>query len=283
MNNETDDSESDGTSTEGEYTVAGFEHPKFDFTSWNPEPPAGLQFMCLVPLNPSYTNSQQRKVTGKIRVSQTHRRKRMKEQQTGRTTGRNIHDEKKLRNAASKNEYCTVIELLDSGVDPCSHDEKKRTALHFASCQGHELIVKVLLDKGADVNQKDILGNTPLHLAACTCQVPVVSLLLKAGPDLELVNKYGTTPVTLAKAKLKYLAENKTYSSKQIRDEVVHVSEMMKTYLDLSGLKSESEQVDELCQQLQRTSTREQVDNISSLLADFTSMTLQKKNDQHPG
>lgn len=57
-----------------------------------------------------------------------------------------------------------MIELLDNGVDPCCHDEKRRTALHFASCQGHELIVKVLLDKGADVNQKDILGNTPLHL-----------------------------------------------------------------------------------------------------------------------
>jgi ankyrin repeat protein len=58
----------------------------------------------------------------------------------------------------------TVIELLESGVDPCSQDNKQRTALHFASSQGNELVVKVLLDKGANPNSKDILGNTPMHL-----------------------------------------------------------------------------------------------------------------------
>jgi ankyrin repeat protein len=49
-------------------------------------------------------------------------------------------------------------------VDPCSQDNKQRTALHFASSRGNELVVKVLLDKGANPNSKDILGNTPMHL-----------------------------------------------------------------------------------------------------------------------
>ncbi|MEE6518114.1 hypothetical protein FKM82_028825 [Ascaphus truei] len=57
-----------------------------------------------------------------------------------------------------------VQHLLDEGIDPCAADDKGRTALHFASCNGNDQIVSLLLDRGADPNQRDGLGNTPLHL-----------------------------------------------------------------------------------------------------------------------
>ena len=56
---------------------------------------------------------------------------------------------------------------------------------------------------------------------------------------------------------------------------------MMSTYLSVSGMIDDSEQLDELCERLQRTSTRDEVDAISNLLYDFTNMTIQKKQ-QHP-
>nr|KAG5710146.1 hypothetical protein BaRGS_006665 [Batillaria attramentaria] len=187
----------------------------------------------------------------------------------------------------------SVVELLEVGVDPCCHDSKHRTALHFAASQGNELIVKVLLDKGANPNMKDILGNTPMHLgqsslwesntkprtAAVTGHVPVVTLLLKAGTDIKAADRFGRTPLNLAKSRLRMLSDNKTYSSSQLKEEVKQVSEMMKTYLHLSGQPDDSAQVDQLCQQLEHTTTREEVDTVNSLLADFTNMTLQKDSE----
>uniref|UniRef100_H3DMD9 Ankyrin repeat domain-containing protein 54 n=2 Tax=Tetraodon nigroviridis TaxID=99883 RepID=H3DMD9_TETNG len=86
---------------------------------------------------------------------------------------------KRLREAANCNDIDTVRKLLQDDVDPCSADDKGRTALHFSSCNGNESIVKLLLSHGADPNQRDSLGNTPLHLAACTNHVPVITTLLK--------------------------------------------------------------------------------------------------------
>ncbi|KAK3090146.1 hypothetical protein FSP39_009489 [Pinctada imbricata] len=138
-----------------------------------------------------------------------------------------------------------VIQLLDSGVDVCCYDDKKRSPLHFAASQGYETIVKVLLDKGANPNQKDMLGNTALHLAACTGHVPVVTLLLRAGTDICSVDR---------------------------------VSEMMKTYLRLSGMNDDADQLDILCDQLRKVSTRVEMDNVNTLMADLASLSLEKKS-----
>ncbi|KAK7502012.1 hypothetical protein BaRGS_00006764 [Batillaria attramentaria] len=299
-----DDSETEercksSSSSEGEYQVrTEFEIPNFSAISgWNPQPPASLQYMCLLPVPLSlahmkYSNSEaeQTPFVGKAKVSVTHRQQRLRDFKLGKTTGRSILDEKKLQRAASNDEYETgnsengclsesVVELLEVGVDPCCHDSKHRTALHFAASQGNELIVKVLLDKGANPNMKDILGNTPMHLAAVTGHVPVVTLLLKAGTDIKAADRFGRTPLNLAKSRLRMLSDNKTYSSSQLKEEVKQVSEMMKTYLHLSGQPDDSAQVDQLCQQLEHTTTREEVDTVNSLLADFTNMTLQKDSE----
>lgn len=54
---------------------------------------------------------------------------------------------------------------------------------------------------------------------------------------------------------------------------------MMRTYLHLSGNEDDTEQVEQLCRQLEATTTREEVDVVNSLLADFTSLTLQKDEE----
>ena len=56
---------------------------------------------------------------------------------------------------------------------------------------------------------------------------------------------------------------------------------MMKTYLEITGEKNDASQLDELCEQLRRTSTREEVDHVSNLLSDFASLSIQKK--EQPG
>lgn len=56
---------------------------------------------------------------------------------------------------------------------------------------------------------------------------------------------------------------------------------MMKTYLEITGEKDDASQLDDLCRQLRRTSTREQVDHVNNLLSDFASLSIQKK--EQPG
>lgn len=283
------DEQEDNSTVDGDHAITGsednqsassFKIPDFKITSWSPEPPAGLHYMCLLPVAVPVQYSQNEHV-GKLKTSTAHRKQRLKAFTTGRTTCRNILDESRLRKAASQNDCITVIELLEGGADPSCEDEKKRTPLHFAASQGYETVTKVLLDKGADPNKKDFIGNTPLHLAACTCQVPIVTLLLKAGTDLKSVDQYGRTPLTLAKSRLKWLAEDKAYSNDKIKDEILQVSDMMKTYLEITGDRDDACQLDDLCQQLQRTSTREQVDHVNNLLSDFASLSIQKK--EQPG
>ena len=62
---------------------------------------------------------------------------------------------------------------------------------------------------------------------------------------------------------------------------ILQVSDMMKTYLEIKGEKDDASQLDELCEQLRRTTTREEVDHVNSLLSDFTSLSIQKK--EQPG
>ncbi|KAL4239280.1 Ankyrin repeat domain-containing protein 54 [Mactra antiquata] len=251
-----------------------FHMPSFDCSTWNPQGPAGLNYVSLVPFTPSSSHSQDSQF-GKIKISSTHRKQRLKEFQSGRTTCRNIVDERRLRNACNDNDCITVIELLDGGADASCEDLKGRTPLHIAASQGHEQIVKVLLDHGANPNKKDFIGNTPLHLAASTCQIAVVTLLLVAGTDLKLVDNYGRTPIRLARTSLQRIVrENKACES--MRKEMKEVSEMMSTYLRLSGQTVEAEEIDSLCLKLEKTTTREEVDHVNSLMANFAELNIQK-------
>ncbi|XP_013391272.1 ankyrin repeat domain-containing protein 54-like [Lingula anatina] len=181
-------SSSDDSMSDGDYVVQqpaavspalSEEQPKFDFTSWSPDAPAGLQWLSLLPMGADY--GSQKEHVGRIRVSATHRKARMKRFASGQTVAKNKLDERRLRNAVNDNDYYAAFQLLDGGVDPCNSDEKKRSPLHFAACKGNERIASLLLDYGADPNQRDVLGNTALHLAACTNNIKMVTVLLSAG------------------------------------------------------------------------------------------------------
>ncbi|XP_060633003.2 ankyrin repeat domain-containing protein 54 isoform X1 [Anolis sagrei] len=192
-------------------------------------------------------------------------------------TGKESHALKRLREAANSNDLETVQQLLEDGADPCAADDKGRTALHFGSCNGNDLIVQLLLDHGADPNQRDTLGNTPLHLAACTNHVPVITTLLRGGARVDALDRAGRTPLHLAKSKLNILQEGLSQNLEAVRLEVKQIIQMLREYLNRLGRHEQREQLDDLCTRLQMTSTKEQVDEVTDLLASFTSLSLQKQ------
>ncbi|KAJ1099845.1 hypothetical protein NDU88_004940 [Pleurodeles waltl] len=192
--------------------------------------------------------------------------------------GKDVYALKKLREAENSNDVETVQHLLMDGVDPCAADDKGRTALHFASCNGNDEIVHLLLDHGADPNQRDGLGNTPLHLAACTNHVPVITTLLCGGARVDALDRAGRTPLHLAKSKPNILQEGHSQSLKALRLEVRQIIQMLCEYLDKLGRHEQKEQLDDLCSRLQITSTKEQVDEVTDLLTSFTSLSLQMHN-----
>ncbi|XP_043418472.1 ankyrin repeat domain-containing protein 54 isoform X2 [Leopardus geoffroyi] len=228
-------------------------------------------------------------------------------------TGKEVHALKRLRDSANANDVETVQQLLEDGTDPCAADDKGRTALHFASCNGNDRIVQLLLDHGADPNQRDGLGNTPLHLgtpggtvpataaklahrarpwcpglsgpcssssAACTNHVPVITTLLRGGARVDALDRAGRTPLHLAKSKLNILQEGHSQCLEAVRLEVKQIIQMLREYLERLGRHEQRERLDDLCTRLQMTSTREQVDEVTDLLASFTSLSLQMQNTE---
>lgn len=185
---------------------------------------------------------------------------------------------KRLREAANSNDIDTVRRLLEDDIDPCAADDKGRTALHFSSCNGNEGIVQLLLSYGADPNQRDSLGNTPLHLAACTNHVPVITTLLRGGARVDALDRAGRTPLHLARSKLNILQEGDSRSLENLRGEVTQIIQMLREYLNLMGQSEAKERLEHISTQLQHTRTKEQVDEVTDLLASFTSLSLQKQN-----
>lgn len=78
-------------------------------------------------------------------------------------------------------------------------DRYGRTAMHYASDQGHTLIVQLLLSSGCNVNNSctsEIMS--PLHLACNKGHIDVVSLLIKAGARIDHINNTKSTALHLA-------------------------------------------------------------------------------------
>ncbi|XP_067875613.1 ankyrin repeat domain-containing protein 54 [Heterodontus francisci] len=216
---------------------------------------------------------QQQELTGKIGVNRLKRQ--VKVHRKACPLGKEIYAQKRLREAANANEVEIVGQLLEDGTEPCSADDKGRTALHFASCNGNSSIVQLLLDHGADPNQRDGLGNTPLHLAACTNHVPVITTLLRGGARVDALDRAGRTPLHLARSKLNILQDGHSQSLEALRAEVKQIIQMLREYLERLGNHQETEQLDDLCTKLQMTSTKEQVDEVADLLSSFTTLSLQ--------
>ena len=103
--------------------------------------------------------------------------------------------------AASKGCKELVEDLLCMGVNINVYDETHRTALSWASENGHEAVVKVLIKaKQADIESKDMKGRTPLSWAVQSGNVGVVKLLLETGrANVEAEDDAGVTPLEYAK------------------------------------------------------------------------------------
>ncbi|GCB71291.1 ankyrin repeat domain-containing protein 54 [Scyliorhinus torazame] len=216
---------------------------------------------------------RQQELTGKMGVNRLKRQ--VKVHRKACPLGKELHAQKRLREAANANEVEIVSQLLECGAEPCVADDKGRTALHFASCNGNSSIVQLLLDHGADPNQRDGLGNTPLHLAACTNHVPVITTLLRGGARVDALDRAGRTPLHLARSKLNILQDGHSRSLEALRVEVKQIIQMLREYLERLGNHQETEQLDDLCTKLQMTSTKEQVDEVADLLSSFTTLSLQ--------
>uniref|UniRef100_A0A3Q3W6L9 Ankyrin repeat domain-containing protein 54 n=1 Tax=Mola mola TaxID=94237 RepID=A0A3Q3W6L9_MOLML len=197
----------------------------------------------------------------------------------GKMTGsRARRQHRAARNLGPVGKDIYVRKLLQDDIDPCAADDKGRTALHFSSCNGNESIVQLLLSHGADPNQRDSLGNTPLHLAACTNHVPVITTLLRGGARVDALDRAGRTPLHLARSKLNILQEGDSRSLETLRGEVTQIIQMLREYLNLMGQSEAKERLEHISTQLQHTRTKEQVDEVTDLLASFTSLSLQKQN-----
>uniref|UniRef100_A0A8C0XW76 Ankyrin repeat domain-containing protein 54 n=1 Tax=Cyprinus carpio carpio TaxID=630221 RepID=A0A8C0XW76_CYPCA len=184
--------------------------------------------------------------------------------------GKDLYAVKRLREAANSNDIDTVRRLLEEDTDPCAADDKGRTALHFSSCNGNDTIVQLLLSYGADPNQRDSLGNTPLT-SSCIINVP-------SGARVDALDRAGRTPLHLARSKLNILQEGDSRSLETLRGEVTQIIQMLREYLNIMGQSEEREKLEHISNQLQNTCTREQVDEVTDLLASFTSLSIQMQN-----
>ncbi|XP_073698764.1 ankyrin repeat domain-containing protein 54 [Garra rufa] len=297
-------SDGDRSSSEGEYTVTngpavrdgekredetpmeaagavGFSISRLDTLSalrlTRTRPPADTELRYLHLLwKPGELLQAGRSSPGKITSSRVRRLGRARRNMG--PIGKDLYAVKRLREAANSNDIDTVRRLLEEDTDPCAADDKGRTALHFSSCNGNESIVQMLLSYGADPNQRDSLGNTPLHLAACTNHVPVITTLLRGGARVDALDRAGRTPLHLARSKLNILQEGDSRSLETLRGEVTQIIQMLRAYLNIMGQSEEREKLEHISNQLQNTRTREQVDEVTDLLASFTSLSIQMQN-----
>lgn len=91
----------------------------------------------------------------------------------------------------------TLLFLYD-GVNVNDKDISSRTALFWASNQGHTEIVEILLEKGADVNEKDYDDYTALISASEKGHTEVVRMLLEKGADVNAKTNDGDTALIQA-------------------------------------------------------------------------------------
>ncbi len=94
-----------------------------------------------------------------------------------------------LRDSAMRGEIEIVRQAIKQGVEVDAIDEKGRTALLLASCDGHTDVVQLLLESDAHINHRNFDGSTALMFAASGANHETVRMLLKAGADADVVDK----------------------------------------------------------------------------------------------
>lgn len=94
----------------------------------------------------------------------------------------------KLSDAALEGDIEGVNQAIESGVNVNGMDEGGRTALMFASFNGHSEIVLNLLEAGAAIDMRDAMGRTSLLYAATGPFPETVKILLDKGAEPNVID-----------------------------------------------------------------------------------------------
>ena len=86
-----------------------------------------------------------------------------------------------LQRAAAKGFIEEAEKLILTGAKPDIQTRRGRSALHYASENGHEEIVTLLITSGAQVDLPNKWGRTALHYAASKHRVNCLKILIKNG------------------------------------------------------------------------------------------------------
>lgn len=94
---------------------------------------------------------------------------------------------------ATQNEFEEIVKiLLNRGADANLQNNWKQTPLHNTTQNRHGVITELLLDAGADPNARDQKGRTPLHRCK---SLAVAKVLISRGADVNAVDDSGYTPL----------------------------------------------------------------------------------------
>jgi ankyrin repeat protein len=103
-----------------------------------------------------------------------------------------------LVSAALKEDWKTVLRLLDAGASVETTDESGTTPLMAAARQGNAEIIRTLLAQGASVDFADLDGRSALHYALRAGKLEAVQLLLPLASNLEATSVAGSDLLTMA-------------------------------------------------------------------------------------
>lgn len=87
--------------------------------------------------------------------------------------------------------------LIEYGANIESETRMNRRALHIACIRGNLEVVKILLDANAEKNPKDKDFYTPLHFAAENGYNEILKILLEYGATPNVKNYQGNTPLDI--------------------------------------------------------------------------------------
>jgi ankyrin repeat protein len=100
--------------------------------------------------------------------------------------------------AALKEDWKTVLRMLDGGASVETTDQTGVTPLMAAAMQGNVAILRTLLERHASVDFTDLAGHSALHHAIAAGKLEAVQLLLPLISDLEASSATGKDLLTTA-------------------------------------------------------------------------------------
>ena len=105
-----------------------------------------------------------------------------------------------LHSAAWHGHLEALAALIEGGavLDTPSAEHGEMTALHWATGQGHDDVVRRLLDAGSNMEATDSGGRTALHFAAARGYVSILRTLVSAGCALNALTALNVTALQMA-------------------------------------------------------------------------------------